>query len=248
MKKIIIPFMFIFIFTGQQYAQTVDEILTEHFAVIGQEKILEINTFSTKGKILQGQLEIPFNSYHKRPMFFRSDASFQGMEIATAFNGETGWSINPFAGSTDPQPMTDEQMDRMSMQADFDGLLYNYEEKGNQVEFTGTEELDDIEVYVLKLTRSNGDVITYYIDSEEYVILKTKSKMLVQEVETELESIFSNYQYTDEILNAHSIETKRGGQTMMQITIDEINYNVDVVDSIFVMPEIAAPPDTSDVE
>ena len=32
------------------------------------------------------------------------------MEIVTAFDGETGWTINPFAGNTDPQPMTEEQL------------------------------------------------------------------------------------------------------------------------------------------
>ena len=42
----------------------------------------------------------------------------------------------------------------------------NYKEKGYELEFTGTEELDDMEAYILKLTRPNGDVITSYIDSD----------------------------------------------------------------------------------
>jgi outer membrane lipoprotein-sorting protein len=248
MKNLAIPILLILIFSSSAVAQSVDEILAEHFAVIGQEKMLDVNSFTTKGKIIQGQFEIPFTSYHKRPMHFRSDATFQGMEIKSAFNGETGWSVNPFAGGTDPEPMTEEQIDRMKIQADFDGILYNYEEKGNIVEYTGTEEVDDIEVYVLKLTRQNGDVITYYIDSENYVILKTKSKMIIQEVETELETIYSNYKYTDEILNAHSVETQREGQTILQMVFEEIFYNVKVEDSLFVMPEVTVPPDSSDVE
>jgi len=122
MKKLIIPFLLSLIFFTQSFPQTVDEILAEHFAVIGQEKLLETETFSTKGKIIQGQFEIPFTSYHKRPFSFKSEASFQGMEIITAYDGETGWSINPFAGNKDPQPMTEEQIDRMSLQADV--ILY----------------------------------------------------------------------------------------------------------------------------
>jgi len=101
------------------------------------------------------------------------------MEIISAFDGEKGWSINPFAGGTDPVPMTAEQIDRMKIQADYDGIFYNYKEKGYKVEFTGTEDLDDIETYVIKLTRPNGDVITSYFDSENYVILKTVSKLKV---------------------------------------------------------------------
>ncbi len=61
---------------------------------------------------------------------------------------------------------------------------------------------------VLKLTRPNGDVITSYIDSEEYVLLKSKSRMKVQGVDTEAETIFSNYKYVDEMLSPFSIETK----------------------------------------
>ena len=244
MKKLIIPFLLSLIFFTQSFSQTVDEILAEHFAVIGQEKLLETETITTKGKIIQGQFEFPFTSSQKRPMKFRFDASIQGMEIISAFDGEKGWGVNPFAGGTDPVPMTAEELDKMKLEADYDGALYNYKEKGYEVEFIGTEELDDIEVYLLKLTRQNGDVITYYIDSENYVMLKTKSKMMNQEVETELETIFSNYKYTDEILNVYSIETQKDGQTIMQMIFDEVTYNVDIDDSIFDMPEITAPTDS----
>jgi len=40
----------------QVNAQTVDEILANYFETIGQEKLLETETFTTKGKIIQGQL------------------------------------------------------------------------------------------------------------------------------------------------------------------------------------------------
>jgi outer membrane lipoprotein-sorting protein len=245
MKNPILLILLSFIIIINVNAQTVDEILEEHFAVIGQDKMLQMNTFSTKGKIIQGQVEIPFTSYHKRPMYFRSEASFQGMEIISVFDGESGWSINPFAGATDPQPMTAEQLDRMELQADFDGMFYNYSEKGYKVELMETEEVDDIETYVLKLTRPNGDIITTYIDSENYVILKAKSKMIVQDVETEMENIFSNYKYNNEILSAHSIETQREGQTIMQMIFEEITYDVEIPDSLFAMPEPTAPIDST---
>ena len=248
MKKLIIPFLLSLIFLSPSLAQTVDEILAEHFTVIGQEKLLATNTFTTKGKIVQGQFEIPFISYNKKPMNFRTDAEFQGMKIATAFDGKMGWSINPMMGSSDPQPMTEEQIDRMKIQSDYEGMFYNYEQKGYKVEFTGKENVDDIEVYVLKLTRPNGDIITSYIDAENYVILKTKSKMKVQGVETEAETFYSNYKYVNEILSPFSIETKMNGQTVFQMVFDEITYDVDVPDSLFLMPEVSAPADSTGSE
>jgi hypothetical protein len=223
----------------------VDEILAEHFNAVGQEKLLATNTLTMKGKIIQGQFEIPFTSMQKRPMYFRSEAEFQGMKMLSGFDGTKGWSINPMTGSTDPQPMTEEQVDRMKIQADYDGLFYNYKEKGYTLEFTGKETVDDIETYVLKLTRPNGDVVTSYIDAENYVLLKAKSKMKLQGVDTETEVIFSNYKYVNEILNPFSMETKMNGQTAMQMTFDEISYDVDMPDSIFEMPEVSAPADTT---
>jgi len=245
MKNLVVSFLLMMIFASLSFAQTVDEILEQHFAAIGQEKLLATNTMSTKGKIVQGQFEIPFTSFQKRPMNFRSEAEFQGMKISSGFDGTQGWSVNPMMGSTDPQPMTEEQIDRMKIQSDYDGLLYNYKEKGYTVEFTGKETVDDIDTYVLKLTRPNGDIITSYIDTENFVMLKMKSKMKMQGVETEAETIFSNYKFVNEILIAHSMETKVNGETMMQMILEEVTYNSDIPDSMFMMPEVSAPADTT---
>ncbi len=245
MKKLIIQIFISLIFVAMSFAQTVDEILADYFAANGQDKLLATESMTTKGKIIQGQFEIPFTSYHKRPYYFKSEAEFQGMKITSGFDGERGWSINPMTGSSDPQPMTEEQIDKMKLQADYDGIFYNYKDKGYKVELTGKDKVDDIDVYVITLTRPNGDVITSYIDAENYVLLKTKSKMKMQGVETEAETYFSNYKITDGILQPYSIETKVDGKTVMQMAFDEFKFNVDFPDSIFDMPVVTAPADTS---
>lgn len=245
MKNLTLSLILMMIFASLSFSQTVDEILEQHFAATGQEKLLATSTVMMKGKIIQQSFEIPFTSYQKRPMKFRSEAEFQGMKILSGFEGNIGWSVNPMMGSTDPQPMTEEQLERMKIQADYDGLFYNYKEKGYTVEFVGKEIMDDIETYVLKLTRPNGDVVTSYIDAENYVLLKSKSKMMMQGVETETEVIFSNYKYVNEILNPFSMETKMNGQTVMQMTFDEITYDTDMPDSMFKMPEATAPSDST---
>lgn len=245
MKNLVVSFLMTIIFSSLSFSQTVDEILAEHLAAVGQEKLLATNTISTTGKIIQESFEIPFTTYNKRPMSYRLDAEFQGMKISSGFDGTNGWNIHPMMGSTDPQPMTEEQADRTKIQADYDGLFYNYKEKGYTVEFIGKETVDDIETYVLKLTRPNGDVITSYIDAENFVLLKMKSKMKVQGVETEAENIFSNYKYVNDILTAHSMETKMNGKTIMQMIIETITYDIDIPDSMFTMPQVSAPADTT---
>ncbi|HSW53446.1 MAG TPA: outer membrane lipoprotein-sorting protein [Ignavibacteriaceae bacterium] len=248
MKNLVLSILMTMIFASLSFAQTVDEILEQHFAASGQEKLLATNTFMSKGKIMQMQFEIPFTSYHKRPMKFRSEAEFQGMKISSAYDGNIGWYANPMMGSSDPQPMTEEQIDQLKTQADYDGIFYNYKEKGYTVELIEKKTVDDIETYVLKLTRPNGDIITYYIDAENYVLLKSESKIKMQGVETESETIFSNYKFVNEILIAHSMETKVNGETMMQMVFEEITYDVEIPDSMFEMPAAEEQPDSTDSE
>ena len=237
-SKLLVLFI---ILTGVTFAQTIDEILEKHFEAIGQEYVLQKNQLTAKGKIVQGGMEIPFVSYIKRPASFRSEGTFQGMSFIQTYNGETGWSLNPFMGQSEPQPMTAEELDRMEFQADFDGPYYNYKEKGHKVELAGTETMDDIEVYVIKLTRDNGDVVTSYLDAENYVILKSESKMKMQGVDVETETIYSNYKYIDDkILQAYEIETKANGQTMMQMVFEEISFDTEIDDALFGKPEPAA--------
>lgn len=220
------------------YAQTVDEILEKYFETIGQENLLKETSMKAVGKLLQGGMEIPFKAYQKRPMKTLTEGTFQGMTFRQGYDGTTGWALNPFAGQTEAVTLTAEQNDQMTMQADFDGPYYNYKEKGYKMEFVGTETMDDIEVNVVSLTRPNGDVITTYFDAENYVPLKTKSKTNVQGVETEAESFFSNYKDAGNgIITPYEVETKVGGQTVMQMVFDEINYGVEIDDAIFDMPK-----------
>ena len=190
-------------------------------------------------------MEIPFKSFHKSPFSFRSEATFQGMKIIQGFDGEKGWSINPMTGSKDPQPLTDEQNDRMKIQADYAGLFYNYKDKGYKVEYLGTDDEDDLETYKIKLTRPSGDEITAFIDKDNYVMIKTKFKTIVQGVAREAESFFSNYKTVDGILEPYDIETKFGGKTVSHIIVDRIEYGVNIPDSLFQMPKVNAVEDTA---
>ena len=256
MKKIFILLFLLLISFPLTFAQlddetnddTVNDILTLYFQTIGQDKLLATNTYVTKGKILQSQFEIPITAYNKRPMDYRLEAEFQGMKIVTGFDGTTGWAINPMTGSSDPQPMTSEQVERTKLQADYDGMFYDYKEKGYKIEFMDKDYVDDIEVYVLKLTTPTDDIITSYIDTENNVLLKTSSTMMIQDVETKFDTYYSNYKFVDEILSPFSIETKVNGQTATNITVDEIKYNVEIPDSVFVMPQLSASPDSTGIE
>ena len=72
--------------------------------------------------------------------------------------------------------------------------------------------------------------------------------MKIQDVDREAETVFSNYKYVDGILIPFSVETKMDGKTVMQMVLEDVKYNVDLDDSIFEMPEVSAPNDSTEVK
>ena len=236
-KNLIISLVVAFTAISFTSAQDLDKILDQHFETIGQKKLLGVKSVQATGKAVMMGMENPFQMTSKRPDKIRVTVEFQGAEIIQAYDGETAWMINPMMGSADPMDVTGAEADGLIESGDMDGQLWNYKEKGHQLELLGTEEVDGSEAYVLKLTKKNGNIDHYYMETESYLILKIKSKTIVNGSETEAEAILSNYQEVDGYVMAFTIEQKYGGQTAMTIMMDEVKTNVDTDDSMFSKPE-----------
>jgi outer membrane lipoprotein-sorting protein len=235
-KNIFISLIIAFVATSLSFAQDLDKILDKHFETIGQKKLLKVKTIQATGKAVMMGMDSPFKMISKRPNKIQVTVEFQGAKIIQAYDGETAWMINPMMGSADPMDVTGPEADGLIESGDLDGQLWNYKEKGHTLELEGTEEVDGSEAYVLKLTKKNGNIDYYYMETESYLILKLKSKTMMNGSETEAEGLFSNYQDVDGYIMAFTIEQKYGGQTAMTIMMDEIKTNVEVDDSIFSKP------------
>jgi len=219
-------------------AQDLDEILDTYFETIGQEKLLKVKTMTSTGKVMMPMMgaEGGFKTFNKKPDKIRVEVEMMGSSVVQAYDGADAWSINPLAGSPDPVDMVGPEAEGMIETADMEGQLWNYKEKGHQLELEGSEEVDGSEAYVLKLTKKNGNIDYYYIDSENYVVLKIKSKTIMNGQELEVEVLLSNYQVMDGYLSAYTIEQKYNGQTGLTIQLDETKFDVEMDDSIFTRP------------
>jgi outer membrane lipoprotein-sorting protein len=218
-------------------AQDLDDILKNYFETAGQDKLLQVNTITMDANIMVQGMELPFKLVLKRPKMLRIETTIQGQKIIRVFDGENGWMINPMMGTLEPQDMDTEMVKQLRSQADMDGELYNYEEKGHTVEYLGTDEMEGTEVHKIKLTRKDGDETIFYIDADAYVILKATGKRKIQGVEVESESTFSNYKMVEGIVFPFSITSGVAGQQGAQIVIDTVLLDKPVADSLFVKPE-----------
>ena len=214
-------------------AQDLDKILDKHFEAIGQKNLDEVKTMKATGKLLTMGMEGPFTMIYKRPGKVRMTIEIQGMEIVQAFDGETAWMMNPMMGATQPMVVTGAQAEPLRESADMDGQLWNYKEKGHQVELTGTEEVNGKEAYVLRLTKSNGNVDRYFINKETYMIDRVLSSANMNGMDMEVETILSDYRDVKGYMMPFRTLQSFGGQQGNTILFDEVKVNEKVDDAVF---------------
>ena len=232
-----------FLFCVQGSAQTVEDLIKKNLdARGGVQRIKAVKTVKATARVIQQSLEIPLVIQQKRPNMVRVDITFQGKSQIMAFNGQSGWKIDPFQGSPDPEKIAGDDLKDAEEQADMDGALVDYKEKGHKVELVGKEDMEGTPVYNLKLTMKNGDIRNVYLDAENYLELKYKIKRKTPGGEVEIEQYAGNYKPVNGIMHAFSIETKVKSQTVSQIVIDKIELDTPIDDSIFKMPDKPVQP------
>lgn len=232
-----LTFVLMILATLTASAQTLDEILQKYYdARGGYEKIKAIQTTKITGKQMVQGMEIPFVIYQKRPNLFRADATVQAQTIIQAYDGTQAWMVNPLTGSTDPVVLPEEHAKQFKEQADFDGPLFDFKEKENTVELLGQEDMEGTAVFKIKITLKDGDVRYFFLDAEVFLELKVTSKMKQGETEFEIETFLSDYKEVNGQMVAHAVESKRGGTTISQISMETVEFDVPVDDSFFVMP------------
>lgn len=226
-----------FLFCVQASAQTVDDLIKKNIeAHGGVQKLKAVKSVKASGKLNQQGLDIPITLQQKRPAMVRMDATFQGKSLVQAYDGETGWKVDPFQGNPDPEKVAGDDLKDLQEQADLDGPLVDYKEKGHTVELIGKEDMEGTPVYKLKLTLKNGDIRSIYLDAENYLELKVTSKRKTPGGEIDIDEYLGNYKSVNGLMFAFSIESKVKGQTVTQISLDKVEIDVAVDDALFKMP------------
>src|SRR5207244_4851276 len=129
--------VFLLLFSSFAFSQTADELIAKNIqAKGGMDKIKAIKTVRMTGKLdAAGGFTGLIGQENMRPNLVRETFTLQGMTQVQAYDGSLGWQIRPFGGRKDPQLMGEDDMRDLLIDADFDGPLVDYKEKGNRVEF-----------------------------------------------------------------------------------------------------------------
>jgi outer membrane lipoprotein-sorting protein len=225
-----------------QTAQTVDYVVAKVFAARGGLlKIRAVKAQRIAGTISFGpDASGPFFVELKRPLKMHMQMTLQNLTLIRVYDGKSGWANNPFAGKINPDAMTEEDLRNISEEADFDGPLVDYRQKGNQVELVGKDKVQDKDVWRLKLTTKKGDVRYYCYDAASFQLIKWEGKRQAEGKEFPVESYFRDYRDVNGLKFAFEIDSGSSATDLRQkIVIDKIELNPQLPDSDFAKP---APP------
>jgi len=239
MRKVTLLFAVLFFSVVSVAAQTADEIIAKYIKTVGgMDKIQAVKAIRRTGKVIVGGgFEIPIVQENKRPNLVREDITIQGLVGTNAYDGKVGWKIEPWQGKKDPEALGEAELKGILEDADFDGPLVNYKEKGNKIEFVGMDEVEGTDTYKLKVTMANGEVRHFYMDTDYYVPIKIETKRIIRGNEVEIETVLGDYKEVAGWYLPYSMEVgAMGSQNKQKIALDKIEANVSVDDHRFSMP------------
>ncbi len=229
----------VFCLTALVSAQTVEELVAKNIqARGGLEKIQAVNTIRITGKIYVNGIYAIVGVEKKRDHLLRQTFTVQGMTQVQAYDGSTGWQISPFGGRKDPELMGEDDTRDLVDESDIDGPLVDYQAKGNKVEYLGHDTVDGDDVYKLKVTLKNGDIVYYYLDPDSYLEIKREKQQFIRGSVRETEEALGSYKQVAGVYYPYSIEAsaKNDASQHAVITIEKIEVNVPIDDSQFKMP------------
>ena len=225
-------------------AQTADEIIAKYVAKIGgMEKVQAVKTLRQTGKFIGGGgFEARLIDEFRRPNVQRNEFIFQGMTGVSAFDGKTGWKIEPWGGKKDAESLSEDEL-KSYMDGDFDESLINYKQKNIKVEYLGKDVFEGSDVVKLRATLPSGTVKTYFLDTDYYVPIKIEVTRMVRGAEVESETIVGDYKEVGGVFFPFSYESgPKGSANKSKVVYDKIEVNVPLDDVRFARPSVHSPP------
>lgn len=228
------------------FAQTAQELVAKNLAAKGgEDKIKAIKTLKMSGRYSEADgFSADVTSVAKEPNLLRQSFTLQGMTQVQAFDGQSGWQINPFQGRRDPELLGEDDLRDMQEDADFYGPLVDAQAKGNTVEYLGHALVDGDDALKLKVTLKNGDIYYYYLDPETFLEFRTERQQFIRGSVREQFTEYGSYKQVNGVYMPFTITSgrRRDLSNAPTIVMAKIEANAPVEDNAFKMPAAPAIP------
>jgi hypothetical protein len=241
MRHAVIVLVSVSCFSVLAHTQTAEELVNKNLqAKGGTDKIKAIQSIRITGKLRgrgRGGSTQAMVQENVRPNLVRESFSLQGMTAMLAYDGATGWQIQPFGGHKDPELMGEDDLRNVLLDADFDGPLVDYKEKGNTVEYLGDDVVDGDDALRLRVTLKNGDILYYYFDPDTYLEIRREVQEFIRGSVRESVMEMGSYKPVAGVMYPFSIsQGSKGNPALQTTTIEKIEVNVLIDKGDFALP------------
>lgn len=201
MKKLFAG-LFLMMLTLQVQAQTVEEVLGKYVeAAGGREKLEAIRYLEVLSNVKMGvmgqNIELPLTLVREKGKLFRRQVGgVMGMgdsftmvtdtsgviyvPAMRGFGGRGGGGFDGMPQGNEPTITRMQPAEVTAQQYELDcagafGELVNYAAKGHTAELQGTEKVNKLPCYKVKMTLKTGQTVTYFIDVQTSLVKKVEA-------------------------------------------------------------------------
>lgn len=199
----------------------------------------EIQSLYAEGRTLIRDEVIEFRLWAQRPGRLRVESVSPRRRVVQVADGvhEPFISHSDVEGGRPLRMGASERRDFLG-NADFDGPLVDHVEKGNTVDYAGSDLLDGRPASKLLVMSPRDDVLFLWVDEESGEIVKRSVFRVARDRRVTVDTFFSDFREVGGTRQPHRIETKVGEGTLYLMVVARME-----ADSPRVTPEVFAVPE-----
>lgn len=211
----------------------------------GAAALAAIRNISFEGRtIYPGDFELAYKETRARvgaAAADRVDLNLQGLDIIQAYDGRSGWKVDPTQGRKDAEKMPADEARELADSALIEGPLLSSRTDGSSVAYLGREDFDGTLAYKLKVIQKDGDEFAYWLDPDTYLEIKIAQTRRIRGAEQTNETELGDYEKIAGVYFPMSVETwPQGEESNRSRTIIERGAaNISLAPDFFAEPGAA---------
>ena len=221
-------------------AMTADELAAKNVEAKGGSAVLDaVQNVRRSGRLVTGggQLVYGIVETRKRPDSIREDLSLQGLTQVQSYDGKEGWKIDPFGGRKDPERVPADDLKGLIEGASIGGPLVGYRERGDTLEYLGTEDIDGTVAHKLKLASKGGDVRYLYLDPDHFLEIRIESQRTVRGVKRMIVTDFGEYEKVEGVYWPLALTFgRKGSRDPARVQYEKVEVNIALDAGYFSFP------------
>jgi hypothetical protein len=221
-------------------AITADELAAKNIEARGGAAALDaIQNVRRSGRLVTGGGQRVYGvvETRRRPDSIREDMSLQGLTQVQSYDGNEGWKIDPFGGRKDPERVPADDLKGLIEGAAIGGPLAGYRERGDTLEYLGTEDIDGTVAHKLKLASKSGDVRYLYLDPDHFLEIRIESQRIVRGVKRTIVTDLGEYEKVEGVYWPLALTFgRKGSRDPVKVQYEKVEVNIALDPGYFSFP------------